>query len=131
MYTYSNNSLFNHVKYTYDEDAQTVAVEYHAIGDPVYRYYETEQLFDVLQNRPFYFDAAAARFVCEWYPELISYVREKLQYYPFDWMTFAQMDENELSEFLEWNDTDENGYNEKYGLIIRDVTFDGAIVVGE
>lgn len=131
MYTYSNNSLFNHVEYTYDENAQTITVEYHAIGEPVHRRYETETLFEVLQARPFYLDAAAARFVCEWYPELIGYVREKLQYCPFDWLTFAQMDENELAEFLAWNDTTENGYNEKYGLIIRDAAFDGAIVVGE
>lgn len=131
MYTYSNNSLFNHVKYTYGENAQTITVTYHAVGDPTYREPETENLFDVLQAHPFYLDANAAQFVCEWYPELIGYVREKLQYYPFDWLTFAQMDENELAEFLAWNDTTENGYNEKYGLIIRDAAFDGAIVVGE
>ena len=132
MNTYSNHYMHKNVNYTCNENNQTITVKYDVAGSFVSREPETETFFDVLQQHPFYFDAAAARFVCEWYPELIHTAREKLQYAPYDWLTFAHLTDEELIEFLDYYDcTEEEDYNEKYGLIIRDVAFNGAIVVGE
>ena len=123
--------MYKNVKYTCDETTQKITVKYDVVGSFTSREPETENLFDVLQARPFYFDANAARFVCEWYPELIYTAREKLQYFPYDWVTFAHLTDNELIEYLDYYGCTEEDYNEKHGLIIHDTAFNGAIVVGE
>lgn len=74
--------------------------------------------------------ADAASWLAEWYPEAESYVDAGYGsvYSPY---CFCVMSEDEFVEYLDWHETDEDGYNERYGITLRDVAFDGVIVIGE
>lgn len=73
----------------------------------------------------------AAAFVCEWYPEAECYADEILRCGAYSWLTFAVFSEEEWASHLDWFDTSEEEYEERYGIVFRDAAFEGVLVIGE
>lgn len=123
------------VEYTVDENALTITATGKRPNGRAFGGLEsftvTEDFRTVLMEAPFNMDENAAEFIAEWYPETIHTAADKCKYFPYDWETFAQMTENELSKLLDYSDVTEDEYENKYGFIIRDAAFSGVIVIGE
>ena len=77
-------------------------------------------------------DAAARRFVCDWYPELGYMAAQIALYRSYSYITFMQVNCEDLRAWLEWHDFTSIEAAESAGAwILQDAGFTGYIVVSE
>lgn len=77
-------------------------------------------------------DAAARRFICDWYPELGYMAAQIALYRSYSYTTFTQVDHEGLRAWLEWHDFTSIEAAESAGAwILQDAAFTGYIVVSE
>lgn len=69
----------------------------------------------------------AAKFAAEWYPEL-AHVADEISFYDIYFGELRVYTEEELREMLDYYDATEEDFNDGYGWIIRDASFEGALV---
>lgn len=69
----------------------------------------------------------AAKFAAEWYPEL-AHVADEINFYDIYFGQLYVYSDDELYEMLEYYDETEETFEEHYGWIIRDASFDGVLV---
>lgn len=77
-------------------------------------------------------DAAARLFVCDWYPELGYMAAQIALYRSYSYITFMQVNSEDLRAWLEWHDFTSIDAAESAGAwILQDAAFTGYIVVSE
>ena len=101
-------------------DVQTTRVEVER--------YTLESALEMLTN----LDAAARRFICDWYPELGYMAAQIALYQSYSFITFTQANSEDLRAWLEWHDFTSIEAAESAGAwILQDAAFTGYIVVSE
>lgn len=77
-------------------------------------------------------DAGARRFICDWYPELGYMVAQIALYRSYSYITFMQVNNEDLRAWMEWHDFTSIEAAESAGAwIIQDAAFTGYIIVSE
>lgn len=101
-------------------DVQTTRVEVER--------YTLESALEMLTN----LDAAARRFICDWYPELGYMAAQIALYRSYSYITFMQVNSEDMRAWLEWHDFTSIEAAESAGAwILQDAAFTGYIVVSE
>ena len=101
-------------------DVQTTRVEVER--------YTLESALEMLTN----LDAAARRFICDWYPELGYMAAQIALYRSYSYITFMQVNSEDMRAWLEWHDFTSIEDAESAGAwILQDAAFTGYIVVSE
>ena len=77
-------------------------------------------------------DAAARRFICDWYQELGYMVAQIALYRSYSYTTFMQVNNEDLRAWLEWHDfTSIESAEDAGAWILQDAAFTGYIIVSE
>ena len=116
----------DYCNYSVNEHDGTITCEKREYGEIVQ---DTQTFEEFLQGFPFYLKPNDAAFIAEWYPDLLHSAGEHWKYFPYSWMTFAVLTEEEFADYLDGMSEDE--YNETRGMIIHDVGLSGVFVCGE
>lgn len=69
----------------------------------------------------------AAKFAAEWYPEL-AHVADEINYYDIYFGELRVYTEDELLGLLDWEGATEEEFEDHYGWIFRDASFEGVLV---